>query len=440
MARAFASGVLTASVALLAPAAFAQIEGPNAIEFSFSNPGARSMGFGGAFVALADDATAAFANPAGLFQLLTPEISLEGRHWNYDTPFVEGGRVTGEPTGIGIDDTPGLRTATSSYADSDLAFVSLVYPLKKVSLAFYRQQLANFESTSATQGLFFEIPDSPGLVRRQTDFRIQSSLDIVTYGASGAYRISERFSLGLGVSYFKAAIDVVTEAYATDDDSLSSFFGRNSYLAERQVISGTLASNDTDWRALVGFLWAVAPRWSVGGVFRAGPTLEFDSLDRAGPAIEIIDPSIPPDTIIAEGVVPIEFPDVYGLGFSFRSKPDTLTVGFEWRRVTYSSILRSVETSGAVMDDADELHAGLEYVFVGVTPIVAVRFGGWLDPDHQTRGISGNELNRELYPPGDDDLHVAAGVGLAWRTLQLDFGADLSDRIDTLSVSAIYRF
>ena len=70
-----------------------------AFEFSFSNPGARSMGFGGAFVALADDATAAFANPAGLVQLAASEVSLEVRHWSYSTPFTQSGRLTGQPTG-----------------------------------------------------------------------------------------------------------------------------------------------------------------------------------------------------------------------------------------------------------------------------------------------------------------------------------------------------
>ena len=59
---------------------FAQAELPPTFEFSFSNPGARSIGFGGAFAALADDATAAFANPAGLVQLVDPEVSIEGRY------------------------------------------------------------------------------------------------------------------------------------------------------------------------------------------------------------------------------------------------------------------------------------------------------------------------------------------------------------------------
>ena len=61
-------------LALLVPAAgYGQVL--TSIEFSFSNPGARSLGFGGAFVALADDATAAFANPAGLTQLVEPDVT-----------------------------------------------------------------------------------------------------------------------------------------------------------------------------------------------------------------------------------------------------------------------------------------------------------------------------------------------------------------------------
>lgn len=84
------------ALAALAAAAAAH-EGPVTFEFSFSNPGAGSMALGGAFAAIADDATAAFANPAGLVQLVEPEISLEGRATSLETPFVAGGRASGEP-------------------------------------------------------------------------------------------------------------------------------------------------------------------------------------------------------------------------------------------------------------------------------------------------------------------------------------------------------
>ncbi|MDH3816848.1 MAG: hypothetical protein OEV48_20340, partial [Acidobacteriota bacterium] len=53
----------------------------------FANPGARSLALGGAFAAIADDATAAFANPAGLVQILRPEISAEIRATGSSGPF-----------------------------------------------------------------------------------------------------------------------------------------------------------------------------------------------------------------------------------------------------------------------------------------------------------------------------------------------------------------
>ncbi len=59
------------------------------------------------------DATAAFANPAGLVQLVEPEVSIEGRAWSYSTPHVERGRFEGQPTGLGIDVEPGIRVARS---------------------------------------------------------------------------------------------------------------------------------------------------------------------------------------------------------------------------------------------------------------------------------------------------------------------------------------
>src|SRR5512137_326851 len=46
--------------------------------------GARAMGMGGAFLARADDATAASWNPAGLSYLRLPEVSLVGAYNSFD--------------------------------------------------------------------------------------------------------------------------------------------------------------------------------------------------------------------------------------------------------------------------------------------------------------------------------------------------------------------
>src|SRR5919109_3020167 len=57
------------------------IEALAGLQFNFGNPGARSLGMGGAFIGLADDASAAEANPAGLTVLRRPEISIEARNY-----------------------------------------------------------------------------------------------------------------------------------------------------------------------------------------------------------------------------------------------------------------------------------------------------------------------------------------------------------------------
>ena len=64
------------------PSALAQVGETIEIPSSF-NPvgsGARALGMGGAFIAVADDATSASWNPGGLVQLETPEVALVLAH------------------------------------------------------------------------------------------------------------------------------------------------------------------------------------------------------------------------------------------------------------------------------------------------------------------------------------------------------------------------
>ena len=88
--------------------------------------------------------------------------------------------------------------------------------------------------------------------------------------------------------------------------------------------------------------------------------------------------------------------------------------------------------------DAHELHLGGEYAFLRLEPIVALRLGVWLDPDHRIQATQSDDLVRALLPPGDDELHYAAGFGVAFERFQIDLAADLSELRDTFSLSAIF--
>jgi long-subunit fatty acid transport protein len=179
-----------------------------------TNPGARSLGLGGAFAALADDATSAFANPAGLVQLQRPELSLEVRS-----------TITTSYTYTPFDITPDI---------SGVGFASFVYPFKRWAFALYSHQMASVE--------FSVLPTFPYVIDA-SDFTVQS------YSAAAAFEINERLSLGLGFSYF----DGDREASAVSDPI-----------------------SDTDSGVNAGLLWKPSPEWSLAAFYRQGPEFDVD--------------------------------------------------------------------------------------------------------------------------------------------------------------------
>ena len=74
-----------------------------------------------------------------------------------------------------------------------------------------------------------------------------------------------------------------------------------------------------------------------------------------------------------------------------------------------------------------------------------IRAGGWLDPDHTLRYTGPDNDKAEARFGTDDDredeIHYAVGLGFAYaQNFQIDVAADFSDPLDTLSLSAVYRF
>ncbi len=75
-----------------APPAAAQLESAllSKLRFNLTNPGGKSLAMGGAFSAIADDATAALANPAGLGLISSIEVGVSGKRVNETLGLVDG--------------------------------------------------------------------------------------------------------------------------------------------------------------------------------------------------------------------------------------------------------------------------------------------------------------------------------------------------------------
>ena len=85
----------------------------------------------GAFLGLADDATAAYTNPAGLTQLAQTEISLEARHTEYSTPYIDGGSAAISPFSAN-----GLNISEADSSNRNLSYLSVVIPHERWAVAF----------------------------------------------------------------------------------------------------------------------------------------------------------------------------------------------------------------------------------------------------------------------------------------------------------------
>lgn len=164
----------------------------------------------------------------------------------------------------------------------------------------------------------------------------------------------------------------------------------------------------------------------------------------SGPAL---DPPFPTGSVrIRDSAMPLQIPDVLGLGVAYRSKGGSWTGSFEWDLVRYSQIIESIGRSPAIsvdevlLDDSSKIRLGTEHVFLQWSPLVAIRRGVWRDPDHTIRTVEDDPLEQALLPGGSDSTHFSLGLGIVFKNIQVDLAADFSDLVDTASLSLIYQF
>lgn len=444
--------VLALTVMVGAGGAWAQSpnggSGVQGVQLNLSSPGARSLALGGAFIGLADDATAAFTNPAGLTTLSASEISIEGRSLDYSSVFLDGGHLFGEPTGIGIDTVSGPVFTEPSESVTSLSFLSYVYAGEGWAVAVYRHQLADYQMSQQTQGAY--VGDPQTFLGRFFPTQGSLEVDIANYGLSAAVNLGESLTLGLGVSYYDFSLDSRVDRFDFFFGSLDGPggpFGPPDFSPSNLLISDIQDGSDTDWGFNVGLLWRLSERFNIGLVYRDDPSFEFDARGVCGAS----DPEFCEANQAYSTTGTFNVPTVFGAGFAWRMT-DAFTLTADWARVEWSNLLpyygatlSEEDLRDFEIDDADEYHIGLEYVFTGMKYPLAVRLGTWLEPSHNLVYNGEDNLFFEITNLAtdqiDDEWHYTGGLGLVIGSkFQIDAAFDMSEWIDVYSLSAVFRF
>lgn len=344
-------------------------------DFNITGSGARAEGFGGAFIGLADDATAVVWNPAGLTQLERPEASIVTR-------FIR------EAVSFKHETRPRL-----DYEDSDgrfaLNFTSFALPiaksdLKLVAAVSYQKQLDFFEKSKDK-----DFDDFGNEVEQITE----GSGGVNTITPAIALKVSPVIAVGISINIWTGSIE--------NKSSLEvKGVGRNreDYSADYSGLNFVIGS-------LIDF-----EQMNNGFPLKVGATIRTPfELSSEGSVFIEDQLSSNPGSGTLDVKQTIDMPLMFGFGASYRVG-DNFTFAFDYELRNYAqknltteltlpgfgsaSVEERVSQSGK---NLSEIRLGAEYLIVGEIGVIPIRAG------FKTVPTVLSDVNVQ-YDPNTDDL------------------------------------
>ncbi|MBI1950077.1 MAG: hypothetical protein HYS34_01785 [Acidobacteria bacterium] len=470
--------------------------------FNFISPGARAMGLGGAFIAAADDATAAQANPAALHYVTKNEFFLEYRETRPASDVFTPSQTIGDISDPVSPTLPFLRLqAVTSRGDNSLpTFASFVIPFKMASrravFAVSRQMVLDVQNSlrdddkNLETDLRFSISDFPIWVNPNPadplnpveQYTVSNEVngglrtELVHYNLGLSYSFLADFSLGVTATV--AALDMASSVLSTSQDPRGILTSTNPRIDTGGALSPiqTRTVIDDSDSALT---YTVGLHWHPDRAFFSGYSpLRFGIVYRKGARLSVTETRTEFDVAAGEFVVnpadpPFENvlrePDRFGVGMSY-AFGQHWTFAFDAERIAYSDLLEDYRpgvnffTSGLIpatflninagdlefdVEDATVLHGGAEFFFGGRGGWrYALRGGYYNAPDNRirlTNVASGSAeidgIFRDVFRGGRDLSHYTGGISInSPAGIQMQLAADFADSGNEYLVSAIYRF
>jgi len=278
------------------------ISGQSRTGLTVQGAGARALGMGGAFIAVADDATAATFNPAGLAQLLKPEISFVGQGIQRRVSYQEF-QTTSRGRTLDVSDS------LISHDHFDPLLVSAMVPLRVAgrNLAIQLSAQRAFTLGEGDSRHLVETPLASGQPVN-LDQSIQQSGQIDVYSLALAYECSQRILLGITYNQWRGRWDLGTDSVDTVAGSSSSLRFRQGNAFEGQNVT-------------LGLLWRW-PAWSLGLVHGTAFRAEYGFTTQLATTLPV---AVPAATGAPQ--VGLHWPDTTGLGLAIRPGEQWLVTG-----------------------------------------------------------------------------------------------------------------
>ena len=380
------------------------------LPFNFSNPGARPTAMGGAFIGLADDASAAVANPAGLTSLRVRPQQVYFEYKHSIAPVAALDRPNSLLTGFGrLVGTPRDLPAFVDYATR----LTKDGAKRAVTIAFSRHEFLNYKNSfqlPARRGIIITVPVFP-------DLQATTDLQAASYSGSVGFVMiptavgrNPKLRGGFSVSVNRLRADIVSlrgEGTRAIDRCLPN---PCAAIPSTETHSTSIASGLT-----AGLLFQAHANLSVGLLYAYEPHFKIEQhiIQTAKNNTFCAVAGCSSASLTPSWNVPMKTPSRLGVGLGYsheRMKAvfDAVRVGYgslvdpqelvQFRHIadSYARIAgvdsakeqAALNTSAFRIDNTVELRGGVEYSVLPSTSsgkALFLRYGAFYRPTHSVR-------------------------------------------------------
>ena len=379
--------------------------------------GARALGMGGAFIAIADDATAASWNPGSLIQLERPEISVVRAIFHR----IEDNEFGTNPEAFGAE------TVTKG----NLNYLSFTYPFS----LFNHNMVASLNYQNLFD--FTRRWDFP-LVQRSTNLSLTQGVsykqegDLWALGLAYCIQLTPRLSFGFTLNIWEDFLEDNGWEQTTRQKGSGTFNGNPFIFASE---SHDHFSSFSGVNANLGILWNITDKLTFGAVFKTPFTADVKHESSFNSSIRF--PQDPgaggsSSSTTAEDVE-LDMPMSYGIGLAFRFS-DQFTVSADVYRTEWddfilkdshgigTSPITGLPANESDIDSTYQVRMGAEYLFITPKYVIPLRGGLFYDPAPAEGGA-------------DDFYGFSVGSGVAVKPFAFDvayqyrFGRNVGEHI-----------
>ena len=370
--------------------------------FTIQGAGARATGTGGAFIAVADDATAVSYNPAGLAQLLRPEVSFTGQSYQRRQS------MTGFASADPLDPTT-QENAGQQDSAARPSFLSMAIPWQRgglnTAVQFSYQRVLDFDFSQ--DGTYRATPTGGGAIQQINQNVLQDG-GIDMYSVAVGAELSGRILAGASVNYWRGNWNF-SSVSAKLVSGASTF---DSNLAQANQFRGLNGNLGLIWRSQY---------LNLGLVYRTPFTATYtfeNYLTQPDPVTRLI-----VTTHGARAPYSVHWPETLGWGLGVHPLP-TLLLTADWARTPWSQA--NFAPAGSSYDNRNffdlavatqtpnvtTFHTGAEWAaLVGDAWVLPVRAGWFKEP----QPIVDPQTGQQRILTG-----WTAGFGVKYRSLTVD--------------------